>query len=260
MFNNFDYNFHTHTIRCNHAVDEDEKYVFHAIKNGIKHLGFSDHIPFVSKRGSQSYYRIPISKANDYNKSISALKEKYKGKIEISLGYEMEYYSDYFKEMFNTAKQNGAEYLILGQHFYESEYDGGKYVLSWDINKNDLINYVNSVIEAMNTGVFTYVAHPDIIDFRGDNDFYISEMTRLIVASKELNVPLEINTLGIRANRTYPNPLFWKLAGEIGSPVVIGSDAHMSKDVYDIDSISQAFEMINKYKLNYVGKPKLIKI
>ena len=39
-------NFHTHTMRCNHADGTDRAYVEAAIKSGIKVLGFSDHVPY----------------------------------------------------------------------------------------------------------------------------------------------------------------------------------------------------------------------
>ncbi|MFV0479993.1 MAG: PHP domain-containing protein [Anaerorhabdus sp.] len=40
------FNFHTHTYRCKHAIGRDEEYVIEAIKAGVKVLGFSDHMPF----------------------------------------------------------------------------------------------------------------------------------------------------------------------------------------------------------------------
>ena len=46
-----DYNYHTHTYRCGHAIGEDEEYIKVSIQNGIKHLGFSDHIPFAFPDG-----------------------------------------------------------------------------------------------------------------------------------------------------------------------------------------------------------------
>ena len=42
-----DYNYHTHTTRCHHAVNSDEEYIQAAIEAGIKYLGFSDHAPVV---------------------------------------------------------------------------------------------------------------------------------------------------------------------------------------------------------------------
>lgn len=255
------YNFHTHTIRCNHAVDEDEKYIAVAIKNGLKTLGFSDHIPLVREDGKESSYRVPYNRCQEYYDTLNSLREKYRDKIEMFIGYEMEYYPEYFDVMLETAKKFKGEYLILGQHFFTAEHKNGKHSLyKTTETKEELSFYVDVIIKAMKTGVFTYVAHPDIINFIGKDEDYISEMTRICKTSKELNIPLELNLLGIRENRIYPNELFWKIVGEIGAPVVIGCDAHTSNDVYEINCIKKAFEIIKKYKLNYIKTPNIIRI
>lgn len=44
MKSRLDYNIHSHTRRCGHAVGEDYEYIDAAIEAGIKQLGFSDHI------------------------------------------------------------------------------------------------------------------------------------------------------------------------------------------------------------------------
>ena len=261
MIKRLKHNFHTHTIRCNHAVDEDEKYIEVAIENGLKTLGFSDHIPLVREDGRESSYRVPYARCQEYYDSLNGLREKYRNKIDIFIGFEMEYYPEYFDVMLETAKKFKGEYLILGQHFYVAEHKGGKYVLSQEgLGKEDITAYVNSVISAMKTGVFTYVAHPDIVNFVGSDEDYISEMSKICLASKELNIPLELNLLGIRKNRVYPNKLFWKIAGEIGSPVIIGCDAHSAKDVYEITCIEKAFEIVKEFNLNLLEKPNLIRI
>ena len=86
-------------------------------------------------------------------------------------------------------------------------------------------------------------------------------ITRLCIAAKELNIPLEINLLGIRYNKHYPAEKFWQIVGEIGAPVTIGYDAHASENFLDTDQLEKADELIKKYKLNYIGKPfiRLIK-
>ena len=38
-------NFHSHTVRCQHAVGEEREYVEEAIKEGFEVIGFSDHSP-----------------------------------------------------------------------------------------------------------------------------------------------------------------------------------------------------------------------
>ena len=74
------------------------------------------------------------------------------------------------------------------------------------------------------------------------------------------DTPLEINLLGIRTGRFYPNPRFWQIAGEVGCPVTFGFDAHMPKDAYDGDSLNVAKWLVKRYKLNYIGMPKIIRL
>ena len=260
MNNKLTYNYHTHTVRCNHAVDKDEEYIQFAIKSGLKNLGFSDHSPFIREDGIDTLYRVPVSKGAEYVQSIRALREKYKDQIDIIIGFEMEYYPTHFESMLKMVKDFGAEYLILGQHFYKPENKGGLHLLSNPQNENDLTIFVNTVIEGMNTGCFSYVAHPDAVLYKGDKDFYVAEIRRLALESKRLNIPLEVNLLGLRENRLYLNPEFWKIVSEVGSPVVIGGDTHRACHVYNEESIEKAFKMIKDYNLNFVENPKIIKI
>ncbi len=82
-----------------------------------------------------------------------------------------------------------------------------------------------------------YVAHPDIFNFVGDNKIYQEEMRKLCIASRELNVPLEINFLGIRENRNYPTDAFWQVAGEEQAPVTFGFDAHDVESAFDVSAV-----------------------
>ncbi len=255
-----DYNYHTHTILCSHASDTVEEYIKRAISCGVKYMGFSDHIPFIRPDGEESYYRVPTDKGEFYCDEIKAMREKYKEKIELSVGFESEYYGDYFDDMFKSAIEYGAEYLILGQHYVEPEIHGARHTVDETDNLKDLRDYVSSVVEGMKKKVFTYVAHPDMVNFTGDVEIYKEEMRKICVTSRELNIPLEINFLGIRKKRSYPRELFWQVAGEEKAPVTFGFDAHTGKDAYDEESLLVAKEMVKKYKLNYIGKPKLVLI
>ena len=96
-----DYNYHTHTSRCGHATGSDEEYVKRAIEAEIKHLDFSDHIPFIFPDGHEDNWRVPMDKAEEYVKSIRHLAEKYRDKVDIIIGFEMEYYPVHFDKMLN---------------------------------------------------------------------------------------------------------------------------------------------------------------
>ena len=111
-------NLHTHTVLCGHAQDSAEDYVLKAIENGIEVMGFSEHAPFSFPDGYESGHRVPMSKAEEYVTTVNYLREKYKDKIKIYLGFEREYLPLYFKDMYKTLINFGAEYLILGQHLH----------------------------------------------------------------------------------------------------------------------------------------------
>ena len=52
-------------------------------------------------------------------------------------------------------------------------------------SEDTLRQYVSQCIEALETGRFLYFAHPDVINFTGNEDFYRSEMRRLCVRVKQ---------------------------------------------------------------------------
>ena len=255
-----DYNYHTHTYRCHHASGKMEQYVQRAIEGGIKYMGFSDHATFRYPDGYEAYYRVYSCDTKDYFDEAAALAEKYRDRISIIAGYEMEYFPSYFERMLKEAREAGAEYLILGQHYIGNGYPLAKGAYAGTSRPEELRQYVSSVVDAIRTGVFTYVAHPDIIKYHGGEEEYLLEMRKICEASLEYGVPLEINFLGIRTGRTYPNRRFWQTVGEVGSPVTFGFDAHDAAAAYDGASLATAEAMVREFGLNYIGRPEIERI
>ena len=253
-----DYNYHTHTARCRHAKDADEEYILRAIEGGIKYMGFSDHAPYIFPDGYESNYRVECTAISDYFSSLYALRKKYRDKIDLKIGFELEYYPNHFEKMLKASLDAGAEYLILGQHYIYDEHPKGLATRFLTENPEHLIEYVSCILAGMKSGVFTYVAHPDLLRFTKDEALYHKEMSKICYASKEYDIPLEINFLGIREGRFYPRDRFWELAGEIGSPITFGFDAHDKDAAYDTESLKVAHELVTRYNLNYIGKPKII--
>lgn len=257
-----DYNYHTHTKRCGHAVGEDVEYVLGAIANGYKVLGFSDHV--MLKGYSQPGIRGEYSQMDDYIKTINKLKKQFSDQIEIHIGFEAEYYPqlvDYYKELLKKKK---VEYLILGQHCYINRYGEFQWYLAIDNKEYRIERYANDLIEGMSTGLFKYVAHPDYyVRLFTEYDPCIEKYARKICeAALKYDIPLEMNLAGIRAwflkenNFHYPNPYFWKIAGEMGVKVVIGVDAHDPKD-FAISDYKFVFSLVEQYNLNFIEDFKL---
>lgn len=249
-------NLHTHTMRCRHASGTEREYIERAIRGGLTHLGFSDHAPYPFPDGHKSGFRMDVEQRDDYVDTILELKEEYKDRIKISLGYEVEYYAYCFKECIELLSSRPCDYIILGQHFIIDEIDGRYSGQNYPDEKN-LTDYVNSVCAGIETGLYTYVAHPDLCGYAGETAISDALYTRLIECARDADVPLEINLLGIRDRRIYPRRRFFELCVRLGAPVCIGSDAHSPDVVCDTASFESAMSMVNEFGLNFIEEPKL---
>lgn len=226
------YNYHTHTRRCHHAEGTEREYIEKAIRAGIRELGFSDHCPVPFENGYVSPVRMTMDEAPEYFSTIRSLAEEYRDRLEIRCGFEMEYTPDLFERQIRFYESLGCDYLILGQHYAGRE-DIGPYVGRKTDDPWILTRYVDLVLEGASTGKFLYVAHPDVCWFEGDNEIYRRECERLCGGLLQMDIPIEINGLGMATSRNYPNESFWRIAGEVGNTVVIGMDAHTPDQLAD---------------------------
>ena len=81
------------------------------------------------------------------------------------------------------------------------------------------------------------------------------EYLRLCEGAKALRIPLELNLLGLRSKRQYPNQKFFKIAAAVGNEVIIGCDAHEPQHAGDLVSEKTALEMVQKLGLRLIDKP-----
>lgn len=251
-------NYHTHTPRCRHAVGSEREYIETAIEKGLKILGFSDHVCYPFPSHYYSTFRMFPHELEDYITTVSDLKEEYKNEITIHLGFEAEYYPKYFDSLLRMLEPYPIEYLLLGQHFIGNEINE-HYCGSMTMRKDVLTRYVSQVEEALKTGRFTYLAHPDLIYYRGaDRELYKEQMRKLCKAANHYKIPIEINLLGLSENRNYPDPIFWQIAGEEQCRVILGSDAHRPAGVYPEDAIRSAKELADRNHLSLLETIDLI--
>ena len=243
----FTVNYHTHTVRCSHAEGTDREYVEKAVERGLSVLGFSDHVTMPFPDGHESRFRVPRARLEDYVESVLALREEFRDRIRILLGFEAEYYPDLFGAMRELLSAWPVDYLILGQHFNDSS--ESLYNTRPQADPAALAVYTDRVLEAAATGAFSYVAHPDLVNYVGSVDDYRREMRRLCEGIKEEDVPLELNLLGFREMRNYPRAEFWEIAAETGNRVVVGCDAHRPEHVADPDNLEEAFAWLKRFGL-----------
>ena len=237
-------NYHTHTQRCYHAKGKDEEFVIAAIERGLKVLGFADHGPWPYEN-YVSGMRMPLSEAEDYIRSINALKKKYADKIEIKLGFEYEYFPEYTDWLREFIRENGIDYIILGHHFVPREI-GGAYAGRL-MPVNVLYDYCDQVCEGIKTGLFAYVAHPDLYmrEYPSFDEHARAVANKICDTAKECDIPLEYNILGLRkaeneGKEGYPYHSFWEIAAEKSNRVILGIDAHTPQEITDSKYINLA--------------------
>ena len=251
-------NYHTHTYRCGHAEGDEREYTEAALQAGLQILGFSDHTPydFFDSDPRNRPMRMKPEELPGYAASVRALADKYRGRMEIRLGVEAEYYPKYFPRLLELLRENGVEYMILGQHFLGNEI-GDIYSGRPCSDRKELARYVSQTAEALETGLFTYFAHPDLFHFTGSDEVYKEEMRRLCRVAKHTQTPLEINLLGLRDGRHYPDERFWRIAAEEESSVILGCDAHEPRHVSDPESEKKALRMVNELGLTLLDRVTL---
>lgn len=259
-------NYHTHTYRCGHAIGTDEEYVLAAIEKGFKEIGFSDHIflPNMNQEGMRGKYE----ELDGYLSSLKALREKYKDRIKIYIGFEAEWYKGCYKDYYESLlRDKGVDYLILGQHCTIIDnslvwFSQFKYV------DKALDCYRDYVIDGIRSGLFTYVCHPDYFFYFYPewNEHTKDVSLQIIREAKKYHLPLEINMGydGCHKNvylesksSHYPYPEFFELVRQENADCILGIDAHDPKRILTAD-YQKFYHFIENHRLNVLDKATLI--
>lgn len=234
------YCYHSHTYRCGHAVGHEEDYIKMAIKAKLKNFGVSDHV--ILPNYVQPGMRGAGTELPGYLSSLKALKIKYKDKINLYAGFECEYmpeFLDYYKELLDTHQ---VDYLILGQHMYLKN---GRVMWYGSMSREDALKtYTEHLIAGMKSGLFKYVAHPDLFMCFTDRwDDLEKECAQAIIdAAIKYHLPLEINLChareygrqevsGYYSYYEYPFTPFWQMVAKTNIHVVVGFDSHLPEHV-----------------------------
>ena len=222
---------HNHTPLCNHAEGSISEYVEKAIQAHTLFFGFSDHAPM----DFDPKYRMKFSDMSQYEAEVLSAKEKYKDKISLLLGYEVDYLKGYMDKRVLNAD---VDYLIGSVHFLEGwGFDNPEFIGRWEEQDIDEIwqKYFDTIEEMAKTELFDIVGHFDLIKVfkfmpKGD----INKMAKkALLAIKDAEMALELNVAGYRKKvaEPYPSPSLLKQAYELGIPITFGSDAHAPEQV-----------------------------
>lgn len=255
-------NYHTHTSRCHHAMGTDEDYVKVAIEEGYTTLGFADHACWHYTSSFRPHIRMLESEFDLYQESIQRLKETYQDRIEILCGMEAEYFPSYMDWMRDFCIEKNIDYLLFGNHYYESDETGVYY---GNCHSDFVQNYFDSTVQGLHTGLYACLAHPELIllnRFPKWNDQLEEGFHRICQEAKKMDIPLEYNVLGKQKAKqmgfvAYPHPRFWQIASQYHNKAIIGMDAHHPLAL-DRDLFMEALDELSKFDVEIVDTIKKV--
>jgi len=222
---------HNHTVLCNHAEGTIDQYIEKAIENNTKCFGFSEHAPM----DFDHKYRLCFDQMQEYESAVFEAKKKYKDKIDILLGYEVDYLDGYMDDRVLNAD---VDYLIGSVHFIDKwGFDNPEFIGRYESEDIDEIwqKYFDSVEKMASSGLFDIVGHFDLIKvFKFMPKKNILDIAdKALKAIKETGMVLEVNMAGFRkpVGEPYPSVEILKKAYELGIDITLSSDAHAPNQV-----------------------------
>lgn len=255
-------NLHTHTKYCD-GENTPEEIVLEAINKGFTSIGFSGH----SYADFSPWFRNHGNFTDKYIKDVFTVKEKYKDKIKVYLGLEV--------EMYAKIDTSPYDYLIGSLHYAKL---GNEYI-GVDKNSDEVQNVINTYFNGSGIeyakfyyqnlarmpeyGKFDIIGHFDLITKHSDKVSFFDESSKEYLdaafeAAEVLakKIPFfEVNTGAIaRGYRKtpYPSVPIIKYFKELGLGAVITSDCH-NKEMLDC-GFKEAEELLKEcgFKEKYI--------
>lgn len=223
------YNLHTHSFYCGHGSGTIDQYVEEARSGGLSLLGFSEHCPFPDNFLHRS--RMDYNRMADYEADV----RKYMGSGNpvVLLGYECDFFDRYRDYLAGLKESGRVDYLVTGTHFIVRKDKSRVSPFSDTLEKDDLKRYRDQMVAAIESGLFDFVAHPDLfMAGYADWDGTCEEIaTDIIKAAIGHSLPLEINGNGmlkkpVGERWAYPHRAFTLLASSLGASSILSTDAH----------------------------------
>ena len=250
-------NYHAHTRRCGHAKAFERDYIEAALGQGFRVFGFADHVP-MPYTDFCSPIRMRPDETADYVDTVKALREEFRGRIDVRVGFEAEYFPALFDDLLRMLEPYDYEYLILGQHYLNTEICSPYLAIPSD-SLERLDAYVEQCSSALHTGAFSCFAHPDIFNYTASESVFRGRMRRLCREALACGVPLEFNLLGYGTGRNYPTSAFWEEAAAVGNEAVIGWDAHSSAWLEQPELEAQAIAFLDSLGIRRIDTMPLVR-
>lgn len=223
------YDSHMHTPLCKHAWGEPEEYAQQALKAGLKGIIFTCHCPMPD--GFWPTVRMADSEFDTYVALVQRAADAFKGKLDIRLGIESEYYPG-CEEWITKLHQRADFHYVLGAVHWQAK----EYLNKYEVGtiENFRRTYFDHLAKSAESGLYDCLAHPDLVKNYHPDSWCFAIVKNTVTAALDriaaTGVAMELNTSGLNKSYSEMNPglEMLRMMAERKIPVVIGSDAHRS--------------------------------
>ena len=254
---------HIHTPFCPHgSKDSLEAYVEEAICLGREEISFTEHFPLPKHIIDPIFAEecaLDESVIPEYFKAIESVKEKYKGRIKINKGFEVDYIEGKEEEIKALLNQYGKdiEDSILSVHFVY--YEGVYYAIDYKSDVERLLErlpsvemmydlYFKTLIKSIEADLGKYkpkrIGHPSLVrifqkkwslEYENDKLYEIKAQKM-----KKGCYEIDFNVAGLRkelCGETYPVGKLLEILKQYEIPYIYGSDAHEVSQMALLDKL-----------------------
>lgn len=247
---------HVHSTYCPHGSDDSlDMYINTALKNGINEITFTEHMPLPMEDPSpRKNSALQMERLEEYLEGIAILKMKYKDKIKINVGLEVDYVEGYEDKTKAILDKYGRflDDSILSVHIVK--FNGEYYQIG---NGSDMIGelvgkmggvdklydlYYETMLKSIKADLGKYkpkrIGHPTLVrkykeDFSNEK-YDLKLLEEVLKEMKKEKYEIDLNTSGLRRKKcgeVHPQGIFLDLCLKYNIPMVLGSDSHSSKYV-----------------------------
>lgn len=216
-----------HTPLCKHAWGEPEEYAQQAIKAGLKGIIFTCHCPMPD--GFWPTVRMADSEFETYVALVQRAAEAFKGKLDIRLGIESEYYPGYEEWISKLHQRVDLHYALGAVHWQAKEY-----LNKFEVGtiENFRRTYFEHLAKSAESGLYDCLAHPDLVkNYHPDSWCFAIVKNTVATALDRIaatGVAMELNTSGLNKSYSEMNPgiEMLRMMADRKIPVVVASDSH----------------------------------
>ncbi|WP_455497599.1 histidinol-phosphatase [Coprobacter sp.] len=242
-------NYHTHSTYCD-GLAPIEDFVKEAIKQDFSSYGVSSHspVPF------DTCWNMKRENLPAYLREVRSIKDKYKDRIEIYTGLEIDYLDAEYNPSSSEFQELPLDYRIGSVHFLKTD-DGYVDIDTAPAQFRETVvryfggdvrvlvkKYFETMMQMICTGGFDFVGHADKVSMNAlsclpgitGEIWYKSLIREYFEFISKKDCMIEINTKAWRSkNLFFPNREHFGLIHKLQIPVVVNADTHHPSLVND---------------------------